>query len=84
MGPLIVVFVLVAGFFALTWLTDKLGWTTLYQKRDGSGSAGLGAAMLGAEYLFADEHKRAAIVYRKDDQRQVRRQEAGDPPDGEV
>lgn len=77
MGFLILVFVLVAGFFGVTRLTDKLGWTSLYQKRDASG-AGLGMALLGVEHLFADEHKRAAIVQRKDEQRQVRRQEAGD------
>ncbi|MBO9541733.1 hypothetical protein J7643_14180 [bacterium] len=84
MGFLIVVFGLVGGFFGITWLTDKLGWTTLYQKRDASGSGTMGAALLGVEHLFADEHKRAAIVYRKDEQKQVRRQEAGEPPDLEV
>lgn len=73
--PLLLV-VLIVGGFLLLWFTDKLGWTSVYKKRD-DGVSILGGVLLGSEQIFAPEHRRAAIEYRMEKQEQLRQQEAG-------
>lgn len=58
-------------------LTDKLGWTAVYRKREG-GSSRLGIGMLSLEHTFAEEKRRAAIEYRLDEKRSHHEQQAGD------
>jgi uncharacterized BrkB/YihY/UPF0761 family membrane protein len=77
--PILVIGLIVGGFLLMN-LTDKLGWTSVYKKRDASSSI-LGGVLLGSEQIFAPEHRRAAIEYRLEKQDQLRQQEAGDDPD---
>ena len=73
--PLLIVG-LIVGAFLLLIVTDKLGWTSVYKKRD-AGTSILGGVLLGSEQIFAPEHRRAAIEYRLQKQDQLQQQEAG-------
>lgn len=73
--PLLVIGLIVGGFLLLN-VTDKLGWTSVYKKRD-AGSSILGGVLLGSEHLFAPENRRAAIEYRLEQKEQLQQQEAG-------
>ncbi len=70
----------IGGGFLLLILTDKLGWTSVYKKRD-PGTSILGGVLLGSEQLFAPEHRRAAIEYRIEGKDRLRQQQAGDGHD---
>ena len=81
--PFLVIALIVGGFLLLM-LTDKLGWTSVYKKRD-AGTSILGGVLLGSEQIFAPEHRRAAIEYRLEKKDQLLQQEAGqdrDPGEG--
>ncbi|MNK54937.1 hypothetical protein D3C87_739350 [compost metagenome] len=67
---------LIVGAFLLLNVTDKLGWTSVYKKRD-AGTSILGGVLLGSEHLFAPENRRAAIEYRLEKKDQLQQQEAG-------
>lgn len=58
-------------------VTDKLGWTAVYRKREDRGSS-LGIGMLSLEHTFAEDKRRAAIEYRLEDKRSLKQQQAGD------
>lgn len=58
-------------------VTDKLGWTRVYRKREEGGSS-LAVGMLSLEHTFAAEKRRAAIEYRLDDKRSQHQQQAGE------
>ncbi len=58
-------------------VTDRLGWTAVYKKRE-AGSSALGIGMLSLEHTFAEEKRRAAIEYRLDEKRSNHQQQAGD------
>lgn len=69
---------LIVGTFLLLILTDKLGWTTVYQKRKPGSPPVIGGVLLGAEHIFAPEHRRAAIEYRVESQESLRQQALGE------
>jgi hypothetical protein len=77
--PFLVIGAIVGGFLLLV-LTDKLGWTSVYKKRE-SGTSILGGVLLGSEQIFAPEHRRAAIEYRIESKDRLQQQQAGDRPD---
>ena len=77
--PFIVIGLIVGGFMLLN-LTDKLGWTSVYKKRDASASI-LGGVLLGSEQLLAPEDRRAAIEYRLQKKEQIQQQNAGQDRD---
>lgn len=64
--------------FGGLFVTDKLGWTRVYRKREEVSST-LAVGMLSLEATFAEEKRRAAIEYRLDDKRSQHQQQAGDP-----
>lgn len=72
--------------FGGLYVTDKLGWTAIYRRRE-EGSSSLAVGMLSLEATFAEEKRRAAIEYRLDDKRSQHQQQAGEPdeePDPEA
>lgn len=71
---------LIVGAFLLLVVTDKLGWTSVYTKRD-AGTSILGGVLLGSEHIFAPEHRRSAIEYRLEKKAQLQQQEAGQDRD---
>jgi len=77
--PFIVIGLIVGGFLLLL-VTDKLGWTRAYKKRD-EGTSIIGGVLLGSEQIFAPEHRRAAIEYRLDKKEQLQQQNAGQDHD---
>lgn len=77
--PVIVIGLIVGGFLLLI-LTDRLGWTSVYKKRD-AGTSILGGVLLGSEQIFAPEHRRAAIEYRLEKKEQIQQQNAGQDRD---
>ena len=77
--PLLVIGVIV-GSFLLLIVTDKLGWTSVYQKRK-PGNSLIGGVLLGTEHVFAPEHRKAAIEYRIESKEHLRDQALGDDHD---
>lgn len=63
--------------FGGLFVTDKLGWTAVYRKREDRGSS-LGIGMMSLEHTFAEEKRRAAIEYRLQDKQSLHQQQAGD------
>lgn len=76
LGGVILIGLLLLTLLGLRW-TDRLGWTAIFARRD-RGSSVIGSVILGADNIFAPEHKRAAIEHRLDRKDILRQQKLGD------